>query len=428
MSKRFGVIATFEPGTSGVAASPDGVVPILFGTAPVHRLADGVDVPVNVPLAVSSFAEFEKLFGKAEPTEVDAFSLSVTADVLFNRYRAGTCLFVNVFDPAVHQDVGGDPDVTEVTSADVTGSDDAAGTLTGVEVTENAYTETGYVPTVFAAPGFGDAADVSAALRRKAAQHNVDFFGFALIDLDPTADNTADATGAKATAGDGGGILDDGFCAPCWPPVQAQLTRAGVTVTRTEPASLHVLGALFTAAVENGGVPASPSSQSLRALRPAVTLTRADVQTLRNAGIVTFAREGRGGFTVKGNHTSAYLDGQTTADSVEEGLITGDIAARLSANLMANAAVLTASRYLDTPVRRQKIDRTMDAIRLLGNRLTDAGATLGFDIAFRTEDNPPENIAAGVVRFYLLILPPPAMETVELPFTVHLGYFETLTA
>ena len=422
---QFGVHATFVPGSTERAAAPDAVLACVIGTAPVHLLADGVPVPVNTPVVVRSEADYRKAFGNAGDDAGD-YSLSVAADVLFNRYSAGAAVFVNVFDPEVHVDGGDDPDVTEVAAADIIGADDGAGTLTGIEVAEAVFTETGLVPTVFVAPGFSDDAGVAVSLRRKAARHTESFYGFTVLDVD--ADNTAAAIATKATAGTGGVALDDPFAVQAWPDVVAQIPTAAGQVERVEPSSLHVVGALYDAVTRNGGIPASPSNKTMQGLRPAVSITRADVTALRRAGLVTLTRFGPGGYRLAGNHTSAYLDGAPTAETVEDGLIGGDIAARLSANYIANSAVLATLRLVDDPTRKAQIDRVLDSLRLLGNRVTASGATLGFAAEYRAEDNTPEDLADGVVTIRLSILPPPAMETVNIPISIDLGYFAALSA
>jgi phage tail sheath protein FI len=418
---QFGVFPSFASGTTPKLADPDGVLAIVFGTAPVDQIADAAARPINEARVCESFADFEAQFGEAPDGAFDTFTLSVAAEVLFNRYRVPRVLFVNVYDPDVH--AGG---VGDVDAADVAGADDGAGTLTGIEVTEAVYEQTGYVPTVFLAPGFGTDASVTEALRNKAARNQRSFYGFALQDLAPAQDNATAAVAAKGTAGSGGAALNDGHALPCWPAVTAQFSRAGESVTREEPASLHAAGMLYTAAAENGGVPASPSSQPLQALRPAVALTRADVYALRRAGIFTFGRRGRLGFAGQGNHTSAYLDGAPTAETVEDGLLNGDIAARLAANALANAAVLTLAEVLDAPLRKATLDRGLDALTLLGNRYKAEGATLGFSASYRPVDNPADKLAAGEVTYRAEILPPPALETVHVPLSVNLGFFDSL--
>jgi hypothetical protein len=119
---QFGVFPSFASGTTPKLADPDGVLAIVFGTAPVDQIADAAARPINEARVCESFADFEAQFGEAPDGAFDTFTLSVAAEVLFNRYRVPRVLFVNVYDPDVH--AGG---VGDVDAADVAGADDGAG-------------------------------------------------------------------------------------------------------------------------------------------------------------------------------------------------------------------------------------------------------------------------------------------------------------
>lgn len=417
MPVSYGVNVTDQAGQTPPARDGGGVVLFAVGTAPGTGTA-----ATNEPVLCRTLADYYEAFGKAADGEsADGFTLDVLARVYLGRYRAAPAVFVNVYVPATH--VGGPSDVG---ADDVAGADDGAGGRTGVEVVEEVFTATGLVPSLLAAPGFGHEPAVRAALRTKAASHSRSFRAHALLDVAPDVDNAAAAVAAKATAGDAGAPLNDPHATLCWP--QPRRLNADKTFT-AEPMSAHVAGAIGRAAAENGGVPLrSPSNTDLLAADLSVTLSLQDVDLLRDAGIVTAQRFGPGGFRLAGNRTTAYVNGEATAESAEEALRDSFIADRMVADHVANRIVLDALELVDGPVSAALVDQVLARASRLGNALKASGATLGFRASFESADNPAAQLADGRVVFRVAFLPPPPMERVDVLLSVDLGYLSNLFA
>ena len=416
----YGVNVLDQSGLTPPAREVAGAVPFVVGTAPGTGTAG-----VNEPVLLRSFSDYEAAFGVPADGDANAYTLAAAAAVLFKLYRVQPVVFVNVYDAdvAVH-----DGDTANVAAADVAGSDDGAGTRTGLQTADEVFTAFGVVPSLFLAPGYATDQAVRDALRAKAASHTGYFRGLALLDLDGA--NAAAGIAAKATAGPGGAALDDPFAVACWPAVKRLTgTADGAPVYEADPMSLHVAGAIAREAAANDGVPLrSPSNTPLLAAELAVTLTLQEVRAVRDAGVVTAQRFGPGGYRFAGNRTSAFAAGEPTADSAEAVARDSFVPGRLVANYVANAIVLDTLALTDGPITRAQVDRVLDAANRRGNALVGAGASLGFRAAFLPEDNPQGDLADGRVTYRLACLPATPMERADFLLDVDLGFFGALFA
>ena len=121
----------------------ESALPVVIGTAPVHRLTD-TPPPVNEPRLIYNMPQFTAQFGvPAADDNPEDFTLYQMARAYFSRYRAAPAVFVNVFDPARHTKVNPSegespdvpqtlPDVRAVTEADIIGGTDDDGRRTGL--------------------------------------------------------------------------------------------------------------------------------------------------------------------------------------------------------------------------------------------------------------------------------------------------------
>ena len=414
-----------QAGLTAPARSVEGVVPFLVGTAPGTGTA-----AANEPVAVRTYSDYEAAFGEPADGDTNAYTLAAAARVLFDTYRVAPAIFVNVYDA----DVGvHDGDVANVDAADVVGSDDGAGTRTGLETANEAFTRLALVPTLFLAPGYSTEQAVRDKLTALAEAHNGKFRGLALLDL---AGSSAGAgVAAKAAAGPGGAALDDPYAVACFPHVRPLGAEGGEPVYVADPMSVHLAGAIAREAADRGGIPyRSPSNTPLlgaglcdEAGDP-VTLVDADVVALRDAGVVTAERFGPGGFKFAGNRTSAFLAGEATAESAEAEARDSFVPGRLVANYLANKLVLDTRALADGPITRAQADRVADAAGRVGNALVAEGASLGFDVAFLPADNDPAQLSSGHVVYRVTFLPPPPMERIDFLLDVELSYFGALFA
>ncbi len=416
----YGVNVIDQAGLTPVAREVAGAVPLVVGTAPGTGTA-----AANEPVLLRTFADYEAAFGVPADGDENAYTLAAAADVLFKLYRVQPAVFVNVYDA----DVGvHDGDTDKVGAADVVGTDDGAGSRTGLQVTDEVFTTHGVVVSLFLAPGFSTEQTVRDALRAKAASHTGYFRGLALLDLEGA--NAAAGVAAKATAGPGGAALNDPYAVACFPSVERQTgTVDGEAVYATDPMSLHVAGAICREAAATDGVPLrSPSNTALLAAELSVLLTLQDVRAVRDAGVVTAQRFGPGGFRFAGNRTSAYLAGAPTAESAEAAARDSFVPGRAVFNYLANKLVLDTFRLVDGPITRAMVDRVLDSANRTGNRLKGLGAVLGFRAAFLEEDNPAADLADGHVRYRLAALPATPMEQADFLLDVDLSYFDSLFA
>ena len=128
----------------------------LVGTAPIHEVhatAEEQSEYVNKKILIRREADIAKHFGPWR----DGYTIPQKLKAMFSKSDTrgiGTICVVNVFDPAVHKDGGGNPDPSQVTALDIIGAFDAAGTPSGLKLAYACYQYFGWFPKHILAPGF----------------------------------------------------------------------------------------------------------------------------------------------------------------------------------------------------------------------------------------------------------------------------------
>jgi len=93
---------TFESGTGILTPLlMETSVPVVVGTAPVHKIAEGYTGAVNTAKLCFSYAESVEYFGYDK--DWSKYTLSEMIHSQFQVYAVAPLLMINVFDPAVHR-------------------------------------------------------------------------------------------------------------------------------------------------------------------------------------------------------------------------------------------------------------------------------------------------------------------------------------
>lgn len=451
-----GVFVTEQATSIGAPVVAASGVPFVIGTAPVQSAED--PAALGVPVRITGWNEFRKRFGYAD--DWAKYTLCEYAFVHFALYAMQPVIFVNLLDPATHNEAVAAADISVVNhritlpkeaidsaalvikaetgtgTAYIKGTDyevfytdaaciveilstsaaysaaklnvayskvkpslvDATAVATGMESIELCATTLGIVPDLIVAPVYSEENAVAAVMAAKAGGINGLFRAKALIDV-PSGSGDAEAYSGVLAYKNTNALTDENQIL-CWPKV----TFGG----KTYHMSCH-LAALIAANDTQFGAPyVSPSNKTLmidglvNGAGAEINLTLAQANILNAAGIVT-ALNFMGGWKAWGNYTACY----PVASDVKDNLIP---VSRMF-DWVGNTVVQTCWSYIDQPMNRRTVDNILDMINIWLNGLVGSGYLLGARVEMTEDENPVTNLMQGIVKFHLYITPPsPAQE------------------
>ena len=416
MAYRHGAFFDEVPTSLMTPVQVDSALPVVVGTAPVHNLKGGVRPPVNEPRLIFTVEDFVAQFGALGANDdPHAYTLAEFATVYMGRYRVAPVVFINVFDPAVHQDDEGEPDVAKVTAANIIGGVDEKSRRTGLALVDKVFPLFRMVPGQILAPGFS--AEPAVAMAMGAACKNISghFKAVAVADLPASITRPEDA---PAHVNDNN-LTDENL-----------ILFFGTAVYNNAPeyGSTHLAGVMAQRDAENGGIPFwSPSNKRL--LCQGLTLGGAELALaelalspveaayLNGNGIVTGLNM-IGGLVAWGDQTACYPGVTDVKDA--------SIPIRRMFSWIGNTLVLTAWQRVSSPLRRRLIRSVCDTFNIWLNGLVAREFILGGRVVFEQKDNPTTDLMDGIARFHLYVTPPSAAR--ELVFTLEYdpAYLETL--
>ena len=444
MAYLHGAYGQVEPSGLSVAAS-SGTLPVYFGVAPIHQLADYTG-KVGVPIMLRSASQARAAIGYS-PDWPD-FTLSEPEYLHFmSAEPAGPIAVVNVFDPDIHKAstktsasvvfVAGKATLVDaaaivktfamaapndaVAVKAVFGDDgktltitDATGALSGeltvsyykadvsaitpenivaaiVAATPLVYQTCGVIPSIMAAPGHSLPA-VNTALKSAAQAINGHFNAFVYSDIECVETHTIDAAIAKKSAD----LRTAAIEVPCWP-----MATDGEHVFHLSTLSVH-RAMLVDAAHED--IPYETASNKEIPITGLVVYDNAagayinlsfdklEANRLNAKGIRTAIYWG-GSWRLWGPHTGAYdYDASTAPEEIFD----------CSVRMMQYQSNNFALRYGDTvdkPMHRALVDSILDAEQERLDALVNIGALLYGKIEFVAENNNDSDMMSGQFKF-----------------------------
>ncbi len=401
----------------------EAALPIVVGTAPVHRLPEGTAAPVNEPLLIYNMPSFEALLGKpGSGDNSEDFTLWQTADAYFTRYKTAPLVAVNVFDPARHyseqaaEDGGSEPlrvpDVGKVTEQDIIGGTDERYQRTGLALVEEIFSRFRLTPGLIMAPKW--AGDPAVAKAVETACTNIAGF-FRASGIIEIPDEVTRHTDAPAW------LNDNNLC-----------DQAGNTFAmfgnflyggKVEPGSVHLAGCIGGRDRTTDGVPFwSPSNFQIEAEGMVhhgkiIHLTPAEAMYLNGEGIVTGLNM-IGGLRCWGDQTTAYPGVTDVKDS--------SIPIRRMFTWIGNTLILTCWQFVSNPIRRRLIETVQDTVNYWLNGLVGRGFLLGGRCDFEGADNPTLDLLDGKVRWHVYLAPPQAGRELTFILEYDPAYLDTL--
>lgn len=456
---KHGVYVTQQATAGSEVTVAESGIPFVIGTAPLQ--AAEAPAAVGVPILVTGWADFVKKFGYSDDWE--KYTLCEFAYSHFQLYGCAPAIFCNLVDPAtmsaavtaadmtvsdhrvklpieaindstlVVKPAGGSGTayvkgtdytvyydgeycVVEALSSGgcysatslnvaykgvVTTSINAAAVATGMQAIDLCMNTVGHIPDLICAPGWSDVSSVAAVMATKAESLNGVFKCKAVVDLSTAASGGADSYDEVASVKAAANLSDEDIIV-CWP-----LAKLG---ERTFHMSTHVAGLMAKVDTDNGGCPyESPSNKSLKidslllASGAVVKQTKAQADTVVAAGVVTALNFLSSGWVCWGNYTAAYPDNADLKDYF--------IPISRMFGWVGNTLVQSFWKKLDKPMNRRLVDTILDACNIWLNGLVGSGYMLGARAVMLDDENPLEDLMAGIMKIHIYMTPPsPAQE------------------
>ena len=445
---KHGVYGELMPTTDAV--SPQGVstLPIYYGIAPVHQLAD-YSGAVNKPILIQSDSEAMAKVGYNDSnwTEFDLCE-AIYAHFKNGIQPIGPIVLINVLDPDTMKNtaltasvtlVNGqgyidndkailksvsiagkilgtdfsasyttdgskvlvkdlkdtlvspvtvtfdEVDTSLVTKTEIIGGTDADGVRTGLDVVGLVYQTLNQVPTILDAPNWSHIPDVDAGLKAVSQKVNGHWYAWVNSNLDASVTGAKTITAAK-TLKTTNNYTGSGE-APCWP-----LAKNGAR-------KFH-LSTLATVAMQqtdftNDGIPfETPSNKAIDitglclADGSEITFDQVQANDLNSKGIRTASFWG-GRWVLWGPHTGAYEYGKDM-----------DVRDKFDSNVrmlyhLINDFQLKNGTTVDKPMTRARVETILNSYQEYLDTLIGRGALLYGTIQFTETSNPTSDIVEG---------------------------------
>lgn len=419
MSYRHGVYVSEKATGLVTPVNVESAMPVIIGTAPVHNLPEGSEIPVNEPRLLYSMSDFVSQFGSpGEGEKASGYTLYEAANIFFGRYAVSPMVAINVFDPEKHVKTVGEgdeadtlPDVSKVTADDIIGGIDSD-TLkhTGLSLVDKVFPLFRIVPGQILAPRYSKDPSVAIAIGAKCREISGLFKCMGIIEC---ADNLKNYTEAPAWLNDNN-LTDDRLVC-----MFGDLLYNG----EIESGSAHLASVIASRDAENEGVPYwSPSNKRIYAEGlvyggEKIALAPTEGAYLNGNGIVT-ALNMVGGLVAWGDQTCAYPGVTDVKDS--------SIPIRRMFNWIGNTLILTAWQFVSIPATRRRIETIQDTFSVWLNGLCAREFILGGRVTFEEIDNPKLDMMDGKYRWHVYVTPPQAARELDFILEYDPKYLETL--
>lgn len=458
MAKQHGVYVTES--STNVMTPKNGTagLQVVFGTAPVNRVADPA-AAMNKLIIAYSFEEAQEQLGYSD--DFKNYTLCQSMDATFRLFNVGPVIFCNVLDPKKHIAEVTDEQVTvigkqaiiesegvflstisvrseetallegtdyittfnsmgqavitlaevretilvsytkldpsKVTEEDIIGGYDAeTGTETGLELIRQIYPKFSLTPGLIIAPGWSQKPAVAAVMQAKCEEINGAFKCECILDIDTTqAKKYSDCNEVKESSG-----FSSSHAIAVWPKV-------------TAGGKEYFYSAVFAALtaytdVINGDIPNLSPSNKLTKITGTVleggeevNLDKLRANVLNGEGIVTAIN--MNGWRSWGNNTAAYPAVTDPKDCW--------ICVRRFFSWYSNSFIVTYDEKVDDPANYRLIESIVDAENIRANSMVPDRCA-GLEVEYRASDNPIDHVLDGLMKFRIRLAPYTPAETI----------------
>jgi phage tail sheath protein FI len=416
-----------------------GMFPVVYVACNDPEVGAVTLAPKTVTLANGQVDTLEQLIAWTIVVKDSAGTITYVEgdDYLLTLSKANTWVITRITTgdiPAANSQLqltGKKPTVTPITSADIIGGVDVAtGARSGLEVIEDVFQQTNFIPGVIICPKFSSDPVVAAAMEAKAENINGCFACTCLIDVDTATVKTAQDVNAWKNSNNI--VFPRQQCLFGKPALKSTAVSSTVVGTSTATLGDKVFnfasqqGPLlqWTDAYKGNGLPyQSPSNKNLRMnallLEDGTELPMhlLDANMLNSQGVVT-ALNFIGGWRSWGNRTAAFPANTDVKDMF--------IPVRRMFDYIGNTIVLTIWQKVDEPGNRRLIDAVVNSLQLWLDGLASQDALLGARIEFRHDENPTTDILNGHYVFHVYIAVPTPAEWLDFRIEYWVPYIQNL--
>jgi len=356
----------------------------LVGTAPVNTVESQYKT-VNKPVLITSDKDAALYFGQA----ASGFTIPSALNAIFDQ-GAGIVIVVNVFDPAVHDEV------SDVQLSDIIGGVNAQGKRTGLQALKDSYSLLGFYPKTIIAPKYCE--DTAVVTEINAVSASIRAIG--LVDA-PVGVNVQEAITGRGSSGTINFNFSSDRLVFCYP--QLKVYDTATDTERLESYSQRLAGVIAAKDIEKG-YHWSPSNTEIkgiigveRNLTSMINDPASEVNLLNEAGILTVFNSFGSGFRTWGNRNASY---PTSTDP------TNFINIRRTADIIHESIEYSMLQYMDYPIDNGLIDSICESVNAFIRTLIGRGALIDGKCKFNPAKNPPTEIANGHLTFDIEFMPP----------------------
>jgi hypothetical protein len=341
-------------------------------------------------------------------------SLSANNTTIITRIAGGAI----VNDDDTIEVSGSSPSAAPIDSADIIGGIDInTGARHGLEVIEDVFQATGYIPGVIICPKFSSDPVVAAAMEAKSENINGCFACTCLIDVDTKVVKKTQDVNAWKNANN---IVFPRQECLFGKPALVGTTQKKVYNFASQQGPLLQ----WTDIYRGDGLPYySPSNKNLRmnSLQldngDEINMHLLDANMLNGQGVIT-ALNWIGGWRSWGNRTACYPSDTDVHDMF--------IPVRRMFDYIGNTIVLTIWQKVDEPGNRRLIDAIVNSLQLWLDGLTNQQALLGARIEFRQDENPTTELLNGHYLFHVYFAVPTPAEWLDFRLEYWVPYLANL--
>ena len=303
------------------------------------------------------------------------------------------------------------------------GYDINTGQNMGLEIVDDVFSLTRLVPGLILAPGVSSNPVVAAVMETKAGNINGHFRCITLCDM-PTMIKNAN----------GEMVYHKYTNIPAWKNNNNFVSTRQINLypklrlgNQIYHYSTQMAGLIGLTDSQNGDVPyKSPSNENLRINGlcyedgTELILNKKQSSFLNGQGIISVINF-TNGWTAWGNRTGAFPGTTDPKDAF--------IPIRRMFDWIGNTIVLTHWRQIDSPITRRLVDSIIDSINMWFSGLASRGFILGGRIdPLLEDDNPMTDLLDGILRFRVLVTPPPPWNMGEFILQYDPDYLQALFA
>lgn len=296
-------------------------------------------------------------------------------------------------------------DTSKVTPADIIGAVSLAGQRSGLLAFQDSYTQFGFFPKIFIAPGFSTLNAVSVELIASAIKMG----GVAYIDA-PIGTTVQQVIAGRGPAGTINFNTSSDRVRLCYPHVKVYDQTNG---DRLQPLSIRAAGLRAKVDNDNGYWWSSSNKELLgvigleRPLTARIDDASSEVNLLNENGITTVFNSFGTGLRLWGNRTAAWPT-VTHMRNFEN--------VRRTKDIIDESIRYSSLQFVDMPITDSLIDSIVESVNMFMRKLIGDQALIGAECWYDPARNPQTEIELGHLLFNYKL-------TVPLPF--ERGTFET---